>query len=84
MPVTVVFTKSASKSVADLPAIVQARIAAKIAELFSYPNVTGIKALKGAFKGHFRVRVGNYRIIFTFSNGVITIVAVDDRKESYK
>ena len=42
-----------------------------------------MKALKGALKGTLRVRVGNYRILFTLGSRVITITAVDDRKEAY-
>jgi mRNA-degrading endonuclease RelE of RelBE toxin-antitoxin system len=61
----------------------QARIASKVAELYSYPNVVGVKALKGPLKGQYRVRVGNYRIAFTIEGSTITITAVDDRKDSY-
>ncbi len=83
MAVAITLTKSAQKSIADLPAVMKARVAAKLAELFAYPNVSGVKALKGALKGQYRVRVGSHRILFTFENSIITIVAVDDRKESY-
>lgn len=83
MAVAVVYTKSAAKDVAGLPAIVRARIADKIVELQAYPSVQGVKALKGALKGQFRVRVGNYRILFTVGAGTRTIIAVDDRKEAY-
>lgn len=63
--------------------MIQARVAQAIVALRGYPNVSGVKPLKGALKGVLRIRVGSYRILFTFSSGVITITAVDDRKEAY-
>jgi mRNA-degrading endonuclease RelE of RelBE toxin-antitoxin system len=79
----VVLTKSAAKDIESLPAVVQARVAAKIVDLRAYPDTNGVKALKGALKGRYRVRVGSYRILFTVSGTTLTIVAVEDRKEAY-
>lgn len=81
--VVVVLTKSAQKDIVRLPADVQADVNAKVIQLRDYPAVASIKALQGAMKGQLRVRVGNYRIVFTFAAGTITIVAVTDRKETY-
>ncbi len=83
MTVTVVLTKSAQKDVAGLPAVVQARVADKIVELASYPNVSNVKALKGALAGSLRARVGEYRILFTVSGGTLTITAVRIRGGAY-
>jgi mRNA interferase RelE/StbE len=83
MTVAVVLTESAQKDILGLPAKVQARVAAKVADLADYPTVSGVKALKGALKGTLRVRVGDYRILFTVAAGTLTIVSVDDRKEAY-
>ncbi|MCL2726500.1 MAG: type II toxin-antitoxin system RelE/ParE family toxin [Polyangiaceae bacterium] len=81
--VAVVITESAKKDVRKLPAAVKARVAEAITELASYPQVAGIKALKGALAGKLRVRVGDYRIVFTVSKGMLTIDAIADRKEIY-
>ncbi|GAC1572429.1 MAG: hypothetical protein NVS3B20_04320 [Polyangiales bacterium] len=63
MVCSVLLTKAAAKSVADLPAIVQARVADKIVELRLFPNVRGVKALKGsASKGN--IEPGWGRIAF--------------------
>ena len=83
MAVAVLLSKSAQRDVETLPAVVQARVAEKIVALAAYPNVAGVKALKGALKGTYRVRVGSYRILFTTAPGALTITAVDDRKEAY-
>lgn len=83
MAVTVNVSGSAQKDIAKLPAFVQAQVAAKIAHLAAWPNVSGCKALKGALKGTWRARVGNYRVQFVVAGDTLTIVSVDDRKDSY-
>ena len=83
MAVAVVLSKSAQRDIDALPAVIQARVAAKIAALAAYPDVTGVKSLKGKLKGTYRVRAGEYRILFTLATATITIVAVDDRKDVY-
>ncbi|MEM9216250.1 MAG: type II toxin-antitoxin system RelE/ParE family toxin [Cyanobacteria bacterium P01_F01_bin.150] len=56
------------------------------ASLAQNPRPDGCKKLKGKNKIYFRVRVGNYRIIYTVDDGVllIVVVAVGHRKEIYK
>ena len=63
IPVAVLLTRSALKDIEELPAIVQARVAAKIVELAGYPKVSNIKALKGSLAGQHRARSGDYRVI---------------------
>lgn len=84
MTVAVVLTKSAQKDVSKLPVFVQAAAAAEFVRLVDYPNVTGVKAMQGAWKGHYRTVIAkNYRVIFTLSTGTITVVRVRNRKEAY-
>ena len=83
MAVTVLITKSAQKEFSKLPAFAQAQVTAKLAALALWPAVTGVKALQGALRGTYRVRTGNYRIQFTVSGDDLTVVSVDDRKDSY-
>jgi len=49
--------------------------------------VTGlgdVKALKGALKGRYRLRVGKWRVFLTFNRpGSITVVDVDNRGQAY-
>ncbi len=48
-------------------------------------NFTNDKPLKGKYKGKFRKRAGNYRIIYLKENDilVITLVRIAHRKEVY-
>jgi mRNA interferase RelE/StbE len=41
------------------------------------------KPLAGSLKGHYRLRVGDYRVTYRVSNDVVTIVAVGHRKDIY-
>ena len=43
-----------------------------------------VKALAGQWQGYFRLRVGDYRIIFAISPDEITIVRVRHRSEAYR
>jgi mRNA-degrading endonuclease RelE of RelBE toxin-antitoxin system len=47
-------------------------------------GIGDIKALAGEWQGHFRLRVGDYRVIFTIAPDEITIVRVRHRSEVYR
>ena len=61
------------------------RIKIAISQLADEPRPSGCKKLKGKSKDYFRIRVGNYRIIYTIEdyNLVILIICVGHRKEVY-
>ena len=43
-----------------------------------------IRNLEGEFQGHFRLRAGDYRVVFRQKEDTITIVRVRHRSESYR
>ena len=43
-----------------------------------------VKALAGQWHGHFRIRVGDYRVIFTIAPDEITIVRARHRSDIYR
>ena len=43
-----------------------------------------IRALVGEWQGYFRLRAGDYRVIFTLSPEEITIARVRHRSEAYR
>ena len=55
----------------------------KIAELVNFPNVSNIKKLTN-FEPAYRLRIGDYRVLFDIKNDNIVIGRVLHRKESYK
>ena len=47
-------------------------------------ELSNIKALTGEFKGLYRLRIGDYRVIFDIEKYVITIIAILHRKDACK
>jgi mRNA interferase RelE/StbE len=43
-----------------------------------------VKALAGQWQGYFRLRVGDYRVIFTIAPDEVTIIRVRHRSEIYR
>lgn len=43
-----------------------------------------VKALQGRFAGGYRLRAGDYRILFVLDQNVISIFAVRHRSEAYR
>ena len=42
-----------------------------------------VKMLTGDFKGYFRIRVRDYRIIFTIESNTMLIATINNRKDTY-
>ena len=75
--------KSAIKDLKKIDRQDKEAIHAKILELVNFPNVSNIKKLTN-FEPAYRLRVGDYRILFDVSEDAIEIGRVLHRKESYK
>lgn len=75
--------RSAEKDMERIPAVIHARINKKILSLEDEPRPRGIKKLTG--KEEYRLRTGDYRILYTIDDKKksITIVAVGHRREIY-
>lgn len=69
----IVLTKRAKKFIDKLPRNEKKRIVAAIEEL---PDGNDIKKLKG-YENMLRLRVGEYRIIYTVDNGLLTVYVID-------
>lgn len=69
----IVIKKKAMKFIESLPKTEKARIVAAIEQL---PNGEDIKKLKGR-ADLLRLRVGNYRIIYTVDHGNVTVIVID-------
>lgn len=78
----IIIKKKAKKFIDGLPKNDRARLAAAIEEL---PNGSDIKPLKG-HDGLLRLRVGNYRIVYTVDHGelIVYVIDADNRGEIYK
>jgi mRNA interferase RelE/StbE len=78
----IVIKKRAKKFIDKLPKNEQMRILAAIEEL---PNGRNIKLMQG-HENLFRLRVGEYRILYTVDNGelIVCVVDVGNRGDIYK
>lgn len=63
----------------------RARLVASIQELAEQPKPFGAEKLSGHID-LYRIRVGNYRIVYEIDNGqiVVTVIKVGHRKEIYR
>ena len=67
----------------DLPVTMQDRVLTVIERLKNWPKVSGAKVLTGNWRGHQRIRTGNYRVIFRVQNDVIFVERIAHRREVY-
>ena len=81
----VLLSKAARKQLALLPVFIHNKIIENISHLSSVPRPAGCKKLKG-YKNSYRIRVGDYRIIYEIEDKVlhILIVAIGNRKNIYE
>ncbi len=75
--------KSAIKDLERISPEQKKKIHAKILTLRNFPDVTNIKKLTN-FEPAFRLRIGDYRVLFDVVDDCIEIGRVLHRKESYK
>lgn len=74
--------KSAIKDLKNISEPFKTKLHNKILELKNFPNIQNIKKLTN-FEPAYRLRVGNYRILFDLSDEIIIIGRVLHRQSSY-
>lgn len=79
----VVFTNSAEKDINQFSPSVRLSVlqAVKTLEINPFPRGNVIKKLKGSKTPLYRLRVGDYRVIFRISDKCVEVFAVIDRKD---
>jgi mRNA interferase RelE/StbE len=84
MSYKVILARSAEKELARLPNKTQEKIIAHIYQLELNPRTHGVEKL--AMVEGYKLRVGNYRIIFEIDDASrkVRVVMIDDRKQVYK
>ena len=84
MPYRVQFNAHAERVFAKLPREVQVRLAPRILALADSPRPGGCRKLEGA--DAYRIRVGDYRIVFDISDlsQTVTITDTAHRSKVYK
>lgn len=79
------FTSSALDDLSSLPKKIQKQVVEAAEKLTETARPSGSKQLAG-YKKLYRLRTGQYRIVYTIENGVLVviIVAVGSRKDIYE
>ncbi|MEJ7622597.1 MAG: type II toxin-antitoxin system RelE/ParE family toxin [Pyrinomonadaceae bacterium] len=83
---TVVILSAAERQIKKLPAVARRKVIDLAESLSKDPRPKGSKALRGSLNGFFRVRTGNYRIVYAIDdrNVIITVVTVGNRRDIYR
>jgi mRNA interferase RelE/StbE len=80
----VTFTPDAWKEAAALPKVIRIRLLALVERLEKWPDVSGAKPLRGDLAGLFRIRTGDYRVLFRVEGDDMVIVKVGHRDGFYE
>jgi mRNA interferase RelE/StbE len=81
----ILFSRTASKEIDDLPARSALRVLEAIGGLGEQPRPPGCKKLSGT-ESVWRIRIGNYRVIYEIKDGdrTILVTRVRHRREVYR
>lgn len=85
MTYEVVYTRQALKTLRGLPRNLAQNIQAKIGQLAKAPEQLAANIKKLAGRDGYRLRVGDFRVIYTLDNGrlLITVIAIGSRGGIY-
>ncbi len=81
MKYQIFYEKEASKELEKLEPIVSRRIVNKIEKMSENPSLCDIKKIKST--DYYRLRVGDYRVIFIFESDIIKVFKVSHRQQIY-
>jgi mRNA interferase RelE/StbE len=85
MSYTVLFKETARKELYALPGKILKNVALAIDGLSINPRPPGVKKLKGKGENLWRIRIGDYRVIFLIDDAIriVNIRKIGHRKEVY-
>ena len=83
---TIAINPSALKELSKLPKATVKKAEKAIDSLANNPRPIGVKKLKGSDEDLYRIRVGDYRIIYSIEDEIkiIDILKIGHRKEIYR
>jgi mRNA interferase RelE/StbE len=84
----VILTPAAQEQLEALPLTVHGRVLQVLERLTKWPDVSGAKPMHAELAGHFRIRTGEYRVLFRVTGRgaatLITVVKVGKRDRFYE
>ena len=81
----VIITPAARADFDRLPLPIRPRVRTIFERLADWPSISGAKPLRGSLQGNYRIRTGDYRVIFFHakSNDTITVTKIGYRGDIY-
>ncbi|MFM2091938.1 MAG: hypothetical protein RLZZ127_2427 [Planctomycetota bacterium] len=76
-------TDDARRELDALPVVIHQRVIDILARLSAWPAVSGAKPMRGDLKGHYRIRTGDWRILFIV-RGDVLVVRIQHRSTVYE
>jgi mRNA interferase RelE/StbE len=83
---TITFKKKAGKELRQLPSTVLPKVSASIDDLSEEPRPSGSKKLKDKEEDMWRIRIGNYRVLYVIEDEImiVNIRKIGHRKDVYR
>jgi mRNA-degrading endonuclease RelE of RelBE toxin-antitoxin system len=82
--VRLLMTLDARRDFSALPPVIQQRVRGVSQRLLEWPNVSGAKPMRHDYKGCFRVRTGDWRLICRPVGDEIWVIRIAHRREVYE
>jgi mRNA-degrading endonuclease RelE of RelBE toxin-antitoxin system len=82
--VAVRITPEAEAEFGLLPVVIRIRVESIFGRLGRWPNVSGVKAFAGEWAGYFRIRTGDWRILFRPAGADVVVVRILHRSVVYE
>jgi mRNA-degrading endonuclease RelE of RelBE toxin-antitoxin system len=79
----VTVTPEAQTQFNRLPLPIQKRVRAVFHRLYQWPQVSGAKPMRRELAGSYRIRTGDYRVVFHVTGEVVTVWKIGDRRDVY-
>ncbi len=85
MSYTIVITKVAKKDIDDLEVIIRKRLGKKLLQVSQLDDIKSVaRQLTDSRIGEYRLRIGDYRVLFDLDVSCIVVLRVQHRKDVYK
>lgn len=76
-------TAEAARQLNEMTSPMVNRVQGLLEKLEQWPAVSGAKPLRGSLKGNWRLRTGNWRIVFKVKGDRVQVWAIDNRRDVY-
>lgn len=80
----VIVTPTAAARLDALPRPIQARMIGLFERLRKWPEISGVKPLRGNLAGSYRIRTGDYRVQFRVDGETVKVEKIGHRDKFYE